>query len=161
MLKLAQRVRTLSHPQLSLNPAEAHAWRLKRKQSKKIISLSMGLIMRPTRFPRASIPVRPTTLRPIANTHTALSHTACLSTSRDDSSGRAQPSEPGSGAPQPQNPSYPAFSFQGLGADRKVKVFVITFLAVVGTVESVFWIKVARAKFSPSPAEARNKPDES
>jgi len=53
----------------------------------------------------------------------------------------------------PQNPSYPVFSFDGLGASRAVKITVIACVAVLGTMESTFWAKVLWARFSPSPEE--------
>jgi hypothetical protein len=94
---------------------------------------------------------------PIANHHRLLlSHIAHLSTTRDTKSGQTPLHKPGPGAPQPQNPPYPAFSFRDLGASRKVKFFVIACVAVVGTIESVFWVKVAWAKLGPSPEKGRS-----
>jgi hypothetical protein len=40
-----------------------------------------------------------------------------------------------------QNPSYPVFSFQGLGASPTTKGVVIACLMVLGTMESIFWGK--------------------
>lgn len=48
-------------------------------------------------------------------------------------------------------PTANSFSFKDLGANRTVKVVVISVLMVFGTLESIFWIKFLWAKFGPSP----------
>jgi hypothetical protein len=96
----------------------------------------------------------------IANHHRlVLSQRARLSISKHGQLGQASPRKAESGALPQQNPSYPAFTFQSLGAGRKVKFFIIACLAVVGTIESVFWVNVLWAKFSPSSTETRSKPE--
>jgi hypothetical protein len=67
---------------------------------------------------------------------TLSSQRAAFSTSKNDKPQKS-PGNPSSG-----NPSYPAFSFEGLGANRTTKVAVIACLTVVGTIESIFWAKV-------------------
>ncbi|MCJ1254372.1 hypothetical protein MMC24_002187 [Lignoscripta atroalba] len=82
------------------------------------------------------------------------SHRASLSPGTDDKSQKVPPHKQGPGAPTSQNPSYPTFSFQDLGANRTVKVVVIVCLTVLGTMESIFWVQVLWAKISPpSPSE--------
>lgn len=49
-----------------------------------------------------------------------------------------------------QNPSYPLFSFRDLGANRTVKIVVVVCVSVLATMESIFWAKVAWAKFGPA-----------
>jgi hypothetical protein len=44
-----------------------------------------------------------------------------------------------------------SFSFKDLGANRTVKIVVITVLMIFGTLESIFWVKVLWAKFGPAP----------
>jgi hypothetical protein len=75
---------------------------------------------------------------------TLSSQRAAFSTSKNDKPQKTPPSG---------NPSYPAFSFEGLGANRTIKVTVIACLTVVGTIESIFWAKVLWAKMSKSPEE--------
>src|ERR1700694_2090084 len=88
-------------------------------------------------FPRAAaVPMRRISLRPTTNYHRLLA--AHLSSSRDTRPGQAPPQKLKSGPSRLQNPSYPAFSFRGLGANRKLKDFVIVCLTIVGTLESVF-----------------------
>ncbi|KAF7511318.1 hypothetical protein GJ744_004883 [Endocarpon pusillum] len=70
---------------------------------------------------------------------------------KDNVSQKAEPQKRQSDAASPQNPSYPAFSFDGLGASRGVKVVVIAGLTVLGTMETIFWSKWLWAKFSPVP----------
>lgn len=41
----------------------------------------------------------------------------------------------------PENPSYPSFSLEGLGANRSVKIVLIVCLTVLGTMESIFWAR--------------------
>jgi hypothetical protein len=41
----------------------------------------------------------------------------------------------------------PSFSFKDLKASRPLMMVVYGSLAVIGTAESVFWFKVAKAKF--------------
>lgn len=50
---------------------------------------------------------------------------------------------------QMPNPSYPAFSLKDLDMKRGTKFFVIACLSVLGTMETVFWVKVIWAKLSP------------
>ena len=64
---------------------------------------------------------------------TLSSQKAVFSTSKDD--------RPQKTPPSPGNPFHPAFSFEGLGANRTIKVAVIACLIVVGTIESMFWAK--------------------
>lgn len=59
----------------------------------------------------------------------------------------------------PTNPSYPAFSFRGLGASPRLKYFLIACLTVLGTMESVFWFKILWAKFSPAPESSDKSAD--
>jgi hypothetical protein len=95
------------------------------------------------------MPMRHLARRSIPSHRTSfLSQTTYLSTGKDDESKKAPPH---------QNPSFPAFSFQGLGANRTVKVVVIAALTVVGTIESVFWVKALWANFSPSPSPEETK----
>ena len=47
-------------------------------------------------------------------------------------------------------PTNPSFSLQELGANRTVRVVVVASLSIIATMESLFWIKVAWAKFGPS-----------
>lgn len=86
------------------------------------------------------------------------SQRARLSSSSNDASQKGVFRKPGASASPAPNPSYPAFSFQGLGANRTGKVVVIACLTVVATVESIFWVKVLWAKFSPS-RENESKPE--
>jgi hypothetical protein len=81
---------------------------------------------------------------------TLSSRRAAFSTSKDD---KLQKTSSSSG-----NPSYPAFSFEGLGANRTIKVAVIACLTVVGTIESIFWTKALWAKISKS-TEEKGKPE--
>jgi hypothetical protein len=94
------------------------------------------------------------TRKPIPNSISVLSQSsrstlssqrAAFSTSKND--------KPQKTPPSPGNPSYPVFSFEGLGANRTIKVVVIACLTVVGTMESIFWAKVLWAKISKSPEE--------
>ena len=80
------------------------------------------------------------------------SQRAAFSTSKND---KPQKTPPSPGNPSSGNPSYPAFSFEGLGANRTIKVTVIACLTVVGTIESIFWAKVLWAKMSKSPRRKR------
>ena len=41
----------------------------------------------------------------------------------------------------PENPSMPQVSFKDLGMSRNVKVFVYLVIGVLGTMESIFWVK--------------------
>ncbi|KAJ9646206.1 hypothetical protein H2204_000869 [Knufia peltigerae] len=53
--------------------------------------------------------------------------------------------------PGPKNdPSYPSFSFAGLGASRTVRVTVLAALGVLGTLETIFWAKALWRYFYPS-----------
>lgn len=52
-----------------------------------------------------------------------------------------------------QNPSHPAFSFEGLGISPKLKIVVLGAIAVIGTMETIFWVKLGWAKISPSSEE--------
>jgi hypothetical protein len=60
---------------------------------------------------------------------TLSSQKATFSTIKDD--------RPQKTPPSPGNPSYPAFSFEDLGANRTIKVAVIACLTVIGTIESI------------------------
>ncbi|KAL7910577.1 hypothetical protein GGI35DRAFT_449119 [Trichoderma velutinum] len=42
---------------------------------------------------------------------------------------------------QPNNEELPSFSFEGLGMSRNVKIFVIVFLSIFGTIETWVWCK--------------------
>lgn len=75
---------------------------------------------------------------------------ACLSTSKNIASKKAPLRQPASTASPSQNPSYPAFSFQGPGANRTIKVVVVACLTVIATIESIFWVKVLWTKISPA-----------
>jgi hypothetical protein len=109
-------------------------------------------------LPKTITPIRHRVWRSIPSHCTNfLPQAALLSTSTDDGPGKAQNRKPGPTTP-PQNPSLPDFSFQGLGANRTVKVIVIVCLPVFGTIESIFWVKALWAKFSPSPEE-ESKPE--
>jgi hypothetical protein len=55
------------------------------------------------------------------------------------------------------NPTYPAFSLQGLGMSKPIKIVVIAILTVFGTMESVFWAKLLWAKISPPAAEVEGE----
>ncbi|KAF2177660.1 hypothetical protein K469DRAFT_719583 [Zopfia rhizophila CBS 207.26] len=46
-----------------------------------------------------------------------------------------------------ENPSIPAFNLKDLGASRPIYYGIIVVLSILGTIESVFWIKVIWAKF--------------
>jgi len=82
------------------------------------------------------------------------SQRAAFSTSKTD-----KPQTPPSpGSPSSGNPSYPAFSFEGLDANRTIKATVIACLTVVGTIESIFWAKVLWAKMSKS-SEEKGEPE--
>ncbi|KAL6243112.1 hypothetical protein RBB50_010212 [Rhinocladiella similis] len=48
------------------------------------------------------------------------------------------------------DPSYPSFSFAGLGASRTVRITVVAALGVLGTIETVFWAKALWRYFYPS-----------
>ena len=50
----------------------------------------------------------------------------------------------------PEIPTNPSFSLEDLGANRTVRVVVMASLSIIATMESLFWIKVAWAKFGPS-----------
>ena len=78
---------------------------------------------------------------------------AAFSTGTDNKTQKAPPHKPASSTQVSGNPSYPAFSFKDLGASRTVKIIVIAGLSVIGTIESIFWIKAIWAKISPSPQE--------
>lgn len=51
----------------------------------------------------------------------------------------------------------PKMSFSDLGASRPVKVVVIVALAIVGTMESIFWMRVLWEKFGPAPKEEQKE----
>src|SRR4051794_9505753 len=55
------------------------------------------------------------------------------------------------------NPQLPKFSFKELGASRTVKYVVIVALTIGGTMESIFWIQMIRAKFFQEDVEPENK----
>src|SRR5271156_5244722 len=118
--------------------------------------------MHSTTFPTTAMAMRRMAWRSIPRQYNnTLSQTALFSTRTSiyNQFQRVPPQRPGSAAPVIQNPFYPAFSFRGLGAGRKAKIFVIACLTVFGTIESVFWVKVVWAKFSPSPADDGRKPE--
>lgn len=50
----------------------------------------------------------------------------------------------------PENPSYPAFKFSNLGANRAVKITVYTVIGILGTLETIFWTKAALRYFKSS-----------
>lgn len=83
---------------------------------------------------------------------------ANLSTGEGVKSQKAPPSNLNPKSSPSENPSYPAFSFEGLGANRTVKYVVIGALSVLGTIESIFWAKTLQAKFWPS-TEEEDKPE--
>jgi hypothetical protein len=87
------------------------------------------------------------------------SQRARLSSGRNDASQKAPLHKPAASASLSQNTSYPAFSAQGLGANRTIKVVAITCLTVAATMESIFWVKVLWAKVSPPP-KGESKPEE-
>ena len=78
---------------------------------------------------------------------------------KNNISQKAEPQKRQSDAASPHNPSYPAFSLDGLGASRGVKVVVIAGLTVLGTMETIFWSKWLWAKFSPAPEEESKSKD--
>jgi len=49
------------------------------------------------------------------------------------------------------DPSLPAFSMEGLGASRSVKIVVYTALAVIRTIETAVWCRWGWAKMYPQP----------
>ncbi|KAE8440700.1 hypothetical protein EG329_006786 [Mollisiaceae sp. DMI_Dod_QoI] len=49
-----------------------------------------------------------------------------------------------------KNPSIPSASFKDLGASRTVKIVVVTFLAIAGTMETIAWTKFLWMKFGAS-----------
>jgi hypothetical protein len=51
----------------------------------------------------------------------------------------------------PPNPSFGSASFKDLGANRTVKIVVISFLSIMATVESIAWTKFLWGKFGPKP----------
>ena len=55
-----------------------------------------------------------------------------------------------SSKPAPENPSMPAFSLQGLGATRTVKIVVLCAIGIMGTMETIFYTKVAWNYLFPS-----------
>ena len=61
----------------------------------------------------------------------------------------------GNSTPSSQNPEYPSFSLKDLGANRACKIVVLVCLSVLGTMESIFWVKVGWAKFGPVGEEKR------
>jgi hypothetical protein len=97
-------------------------------------------------------PILPSALRV-----SRFSQKASLSADKQDGSQKAASERKSPITPPPANPSYPAFSFRDLGANRTVKIIVIGCLAVVGTMESLFWAKVLWAKISPPQDEGGNK----
>jgi hypothetical protein len=76
---------------------------------------------------------------------------ATFSTGTDNRTQKMPPHKLASSTQASGNPSYPTFSFKDLGASRTVKIVVIAGMSVIGTIESIFWIKVIWAKISPSP----------
>ncbi|MCJ1249813.1 hypothetical protein MMC30_007039 [Trapelia coarctata] len=115
--------------------------------------------MSPSILPRATRPIQQLASRCLLTRRSPLSpgpqsllvsqkarlSTNGVSKSTKASSGKLDPKSPPS-----ENPSYPAFSFEGLGANRTVKYVVIGALSVLATMESVFWAKTLSARFSPS-----------
>lgn len=109
-------------------------------------------------FPRAASLILQTTRGTVKNRNLSLlpaqrgtfSQKTSLNT-KDNPSQKTEPHKQRSDAPSPQNPSYPAFSFDGLGASRGVKAVVIASLTVLGTMETIFYGKWLWAKFSPAP----------
>ena len=67
----------------------------------------------------------------------------------------ARPSKPS--AP---DPCHPKFSLRDLGANRAAKATVLVCLAVLGTMETVFWAKVLWAQMGMGLAEGRGDLDE-
>jgi len=111
--------------------------------------------------------VRPLTSRSLLNRHATpslplsirfetASQKASLSTKEDVKPQKAPASKLDS---KSENPSYPAFSLEGLGANRTVKYVVYGALSVLGTIETVFWVQTLWAKFSPS-REDGSRPEE-
>lgn len=53
----------------------------------------------------------------------------------------------------PQSSSIPSASFKDLGATKTVKIVVIVFLSICGTLETIGWYKFLMAKYYGSGAE--------
>lgn len=58
---------------------------------------------------------------------------------------KPEPSPP----PLPPNPSYPIFSFEGLGMSSRTKKIVYVLLGIYGTFESMFYARLLWQKFKP------------
>ena len=55
------------------------------------------------------------------------------------------------------NHSHPTSSLRELGANRTVKIVVVGCISVLATIESIFWAKVAWAKFGPEKEKKEEK----
>ncbi|KIW18538.1 hypothetical protein PV08_02826 [Exophiala spinifera] len=63
---------------------------------------------------------------------------------------RKEPTSGGQGSEPKDNPSYPSFSFAGLGASRGVRITVMAAIGVLGTMETIFWTKALWRYLYPS-----------
>ncbi|MCJ1472112.1 hypothetical protein MMC13_000759 [Lambiella insularis] len=73
---------------------------------------------------------------------------ANLGTKADDKSHIVPPRKPGS-TPLSGNPAHPRVSFKDLGATWTVKVVVIACLTVLGTLETIFYLRMGWAWLYP------------